>query len=89
MDTGTPRASHQTRLVLLGSTLLIVSLVVLHRISVGEFNFNVDESVHACTGMYIADFIRALPLTHPIKFTLVYYTHYPSLGLIHWPPFFI
>jgi 4-amino-4-deoxy-L-arabinose transferase-like glycosyltransferase len=38
--------------------------------------------------MYVADFVRTLPLTHPIKFTLLYYTHYPSLGLIHWPPVF-
>ena len=88
MNTSVVKTSITSRLILLSSTLLIVGIVVLRRISVGEFNFNIDETVHACTGMYVADFIRAFPLTHPIKFTLVYYTHYPSLGLIHWPPFF-
>lgn len=78
----------RSRLILLAAALVIVSAVMLRHISVGEFNYNVDETVHACTGLYVADFLRSLPITHPVRFTFLYYTHYPSLGLIHWPPLF-
>jgi hypothetical protein len=84
-----PTLEHQrTRRILLATTLFLVALVVGHRIAEGEFNINVDESFHAFTGMYVADFLRAFPLAHPVRFTLLYYTHYPAIGLIHWPPFF-
>lgn len=77
-----------TRLLLPAFILFLILLVVGHRIGQGEFNLNADESYHACTGMYVADFLRAFPITHPLKFTTLYYIHYPAMGMIHWPPFF-
>ncbi len=74
--------------VLLLFVLLVVTVVALRGIDQGEFNLNVDETIHAVTGLYFADFLRDLPLTHPIQYTYEYYAQYPALGLIHWPPFF-
>jgi hypothetical protein len=69
--------------------LLIVAIVATRHIGRGEFNFNVDESQHACTGQFIATLIRDHPIQHPIEYTSLYYAHYPALsGVIHWPPFF-
>lgn len=70
------------------AVLLVVTVIVSRRISQGEFHLNVDESVHAMTGLYFADFLYDLPLLDPIQYTYRYYAQYPALGLIHWPPFF-
>jgi hypothetical protein len=78
----------RTGLLLLAGVLLLVTIVVLHGISRGEFHLNVDEAHHAVTGLYIADLIRDFPLTHPIQYTYQYYARYPAVGVFHWPPFF-
>jgi 4-amino-4-deoxy-L-arabinose transferase-like glycosyltransferase len=53
-----------------------------------EFGLSEDESRHAVTGLYFADFLSDLPLSNPVGYTYRYYAQYPALGLIHWPPFF-
>lgn len=81
------RARYRRYLLVL--VILAVSGVVLTRgIHVGEFNFNTDETIHASTGLYFADFLRDLPLRHPMQYTLRYYGQYPALGVLHWPPIF-
>jgi Dolichyl-phosphate-mannose-protein mannosyltransferase len=76
-------------LLLLALTLLLVSLVVLRGVRRGEFDYNVDESQHAATGLYFADLLKNLPLAHAVHYTYLYYAQYPALsGVIHWPPFF-
>jgi len=76
-------------LLLCGLTLLLVSLVVLRGVHRGEFDYNVDESQHAATGLYFADLVKDLPVHHPVDYTYLYYAQYPALsGIIHWPPFF-
>ncbi len=74
--------------MLVGALFLVITGIVVHRIGKGELNLNDDEPFHACTGMYVADFLRALPLAHPLRFTFAYYARYPAIALIHWPPFF-
>lgn len=77
------------RRVLLVVAVLAASGVVITRgIHTGEFNFNTDETIHASTGLYFADFVRDLPLRHPMQYTLRYYGQYPALGVLHWPPIF-
>lgn len=77
------------QVLLLAVTLLLVSLFALRGLRRGEFDYNVDESQHAATGLYFADLLRDLPITHPVHYTYLYYAQYPSLsGVIHWPPFF-
>ena len=70
------------------ATLLIATLCIVRGITIGEFDFNIDEPDHAATGLYFHDLLLDHPLTHPVEYTYLYYAHYPSLGLIHWPPFF-
>jgi 4-amino-4-deoxy-L-arabinose transferase-like glycosyltransferase len=76
--------------ILLSVVLVLAAIVISHRIHKGEFNVNIDEAYDATTGLYVADFIRDLPvaLAHPVQYTYAYYAQYPALGLIHWPPFF-
>jgi hypothetical protein len=62
--------------------------VITRGITKGEFNYITDESVQAVTGLYFADFLHDLPVTHPIEYTLRYEAQYPALGLLHWPPVF-
>ena len=69
-------------------SLALVSVVLFRGIHQGEFSENVDETVHAATGLYIASFIHDLPLRHPIKYTYRYYAQYPSLGIVMYPPAF-
>src|SRR5258708_17112712 len=76
--------------ILLSVVLVLAAIVISHGINKGEFNVNIDEAYDATTGLYVADFIRDLPmaLAHPVQYTYSYYAQYPALGLIHWPPLF-
>src|SRR5260370_25683191 len=76
--------------ILLSVVLVLAAVVISRGISKGEFNVNIDEAYDATTGLYVADFVRDLPvaLAHPVQYTYAYYAQYPALGLIHWPPFF-
>lgn len=74
---------------LLLGILILSSVVIVRRIRVGEFSYNVDETQHAVTGLFVADLIRDHPFTHPVAYTYLYYAQYPALsGVIHWPPLF-
>jgi hypothetical protein len=69
--------------------MAVAAACIAHRISLGEFHLNFDESLHAMSGYFFLDFARELPLSHPVRYAQVYYAHYPALsGLIHWPPAF-
>lgn len=70
--------------------VLVVSTVLIVRgIHTGEFSYNVDETQHAVTGLFVADVLRDHPLAHPIDYVYQYYAQYPALsGLVHWPPLF-
>jgi Dolichyl-phosphate-mannose-protein mannosyltransferase len=69
--------------------LLTICLVLARHIGKGEFNYNVDESQHAFTGVFFADLMRDRPIHNPVEYTYLYYAHYPALsGIIHWPPLF-
>jgi hypothetical protein len=74
--------------LLLLFSLVLVTAVLLRGIRKGEFNENVDETVHAATGLYMASFIHDLPLRHPVDYTYRYYAQYPSLGIVMYPPAF-
>ena len=70
-------------------TLLAIMPVLSRHISRGEFNYNVDETQHAFTGVFVADLIRHHPVRNPREYAYLYYAHYPALsGVVHWPPFF-
>lgn len=74
---------------LLVVVLILAMAAILHGITVGEFSYNVDESQHAVTGLYVADLVRDHPFSHPVAYTYRYYAQYPALsGIIHWPPLF-
>jgi len=73
---------------LLGCVLLISTVTILKGVGLGEFSYNVDETQHAMTGLYVADLVRDHP-AHPVAYTYRYYAQYPALsGVVHWPPLF-
>ncbi len=39
-------------------------------------------------GVFIADFLRDLPIFSPVDYALTYYAHYPALSIGYHPPFF-
>ena len=79
-----PRRRH----LLLVLVLAIVTVALTRGIRKGEFSENVDETVHAATGLYIASLMHDLPLRHPVEYTYRYYAQYPSLGIVMYPPVF-
>lgn len=74
--------------ILLVSVLLVATLFIVRGIGRGEFNYYVDETQHAMTGMFLADVISDHPFAHPIEYAYRYYAQYPAISLGHWPPFF-
>lgn len=81
-------SARQRRLIGFG-LLLLIAVIITRGISRGEFDYNVDESQHAATGLFISSLFHDLPLRHPVAYTYRYYAQYPALsGVIHWPPVF-
>ena len=39
-------------------------------------------------GVFLADFLRELPLLHPLEFAVTYFAQYPALSIGYKPPFF-
>jgi len=75
--------------VLLLLVLVLVIAIVTRGLSKGEFDYNVDESQHAASGIFFASLVKDLPIAHPVHYTYAYYAQYPALsGVIHWPPLF-
>ena len=71
------------------ASLLSVQYVIVRGIHTGEFSYNVDETQHAVTGLFVADLLRDHPLAHPVDYAYQYYAQYPALsGVVHWPPLF-
>jgi Dolichyl-phosphate-mannose-protein mannosyltransferase len=56
----------------------------------GEPWKNNDETRHVMTGVFFADAIHDAPrfVSSPKTYATNYYTQYPALGLLVWPPFF-
>jgi len=74
---------------LLVCVLTLSTVVIVRGIHTGEFSYNVDETQHAMTGVFVSDLVRDHPLSHPIDYAYQYYAQYPALsGVIHWPPLF-
>ncbi len=68
--------------------LLAAGTITLHGIHrSGDFGMH-DEGTHVMTGVYFADLLTDLPVSHPVQYTYEFYARYSTLGLIHWPPFF-
>ncbi|MGA8503983.1 MAG: glycosyltransferase family 39 protein [Candidatus Sulfotelmatobacter sp.] len=84
----TARWDHRSTALLL-CVLAITVVVTLRGVRLGEFSYNVDETQHAVTGLYVADLVRDHPFAHPVEYTYRYYAQYPALsGVVHWPPLF-
>ena len=84
-----PESRRISRFVVPLLTILLTLPFLMRNITKGEFNYNVDETQHACTGQFVADFFRDRPLLHARDYTYLYYVHYPALsGVVHWPPLF-
>ena len=76
------------RAILIG-LLVLLAVLIIRGIGKGEFDYNVDESQHAATGLFVSSFLHDHPLRHPVAYTYRYYAQYPALsGVIHWPPLF-
>ena len=66
----------------------LVVAVLLRGIHKGEFSENVNQTIHASTGLYIDSLLHDLPLRHPVQYTYRYYAQYPALGIVMYPPAF-
>jgi hypothetical protein len=66
----------------------LISVVILHGVHTGEFDYNVDEAQHGVTGLFLADAMHDLPVSHPIQYAYSYYAQYPAVSIVHWPPLF-
>ncbi|MGA8441362.1 MAG: hypothetical protein WB714_24285, partial [Candidatus Sulfotelmatobacter sp.] len=56
----TARWDHRSTVLLL-CVLASAMVVTLRGVRLGEFSYNVDETQHAVTGLYVADLVRDHP----------------------------
>ncbi len=48
----------------------------------------IDEAQNLMGGWFFVDFLRDMPLSHPLEYGFEYYAQYPALGFVFWPPLF-
>jgi len=48
----------------------------------------IDEAQNVMGGWFFVDFLRDMPLAHPLEYGFEYYAQYPALGFVFWPPLF-
>jgi len=76
------------RWALLVGVITLVCVMACRHIHLGEFDYYVDEAQHAVTGLFVADAMRDMPLSHPVQYAYAYYAQYPAVAILHWPPLF-
>jgi hypothetical protein len=47
-----------------------------------------DSAQHLMDGVFLLDFLKAMPISDIYDYTISYYTQYPALGIGYRPPFF-
>jgi 4-amino-4-deoxy-L-arabinose transferase-like glycosyltransferase len=68
--------------------LLIVLAVHLVKAEPSEPFYNGDETRHVMTGIFVADALADGGYKSPREYAERYYSQYPALGLLVWPPGF-
>ena len=74
--------------------LLLLALTVLLQARLGAYGreFDYDESSHYVTGLMFHDYLAQLAgggrIVSPLRFLAVFHSHYPLVGLGHWPPLY-
>ncbi len=48
----------------------------------------IDEAQNLMGGWFFVDFLRDMPVAHPLEYGFEYYAQYPALGFVFWPPLF-
>lgn len=69
-----------------GLALLVIALFISAPIS-GEFYWS-DSPRHALNGVFVKDFLTAMPWKDPTGFAYQYYIQYPALTILFYPPLF-
>jgi len=70
--------------------LLVICSVVLLFLQAphgGDFYWS-DSPRHALNGVFVMDFIKAMPLDDPAGYAYRYYAQYPALTILFYPPLF-
>jgi len=67
---------------------LCIYLLVSTRLLFDESVGYPDADRLLMDGVFLADFLRELPLLHPLEFALSYFAQYPALSIGYKPPFF-
>ena len=65
----------------------LIALLFLGAPSHGEFAWS-DAPRHALNGVFVKDFVTAMPWQDPAGFAYRYYAQYPALTILFYPPLF-
>jgi 4-amino-4-deoxy-L-arabinose transferase-like glycosyltransferase len=65
----------------------LTALLFLGAPSHGEFSWS-DAPRHALNGVFVKDFVAAMPWQDPAGFAYRYYAQYPALTILFYPPLF-
>lgn len=80
---GASASSWYLRLLLVALVLLLFAFAPRQ----GEFFWS-DAPRHALNGVFVMDFLKAMPWEDPVAFAERYYTQYPALTILFYPPLF-
>jgi hypothetical protein len=73
--------------IALALLLLAVLLLFMQAPASGEFAWS-DAPRHALNGVFVKDFLAAMPWNDPAGFAYRYYAQYPALTILFYPPLF-
>lgn len=80
-----PYARLKSALPLVALCAIALALITRGMTDEATVSLQGDMPRYLMNGAYFYDFIRDLPLTHPLEYTYQYYAKYPALSLGHHP----
>jgi len=68
----------------------MLAVVVALQLRGGAYGagFSDDDSSHVVSGLMVHDFLVNATLRSPLSFLVHFYSHYPLVGIGHWPPLY-
>ncbi|HWV18078.1 MAG TPA: glycosyltransferase family 39 protein [Rhodocyclaceae bacterium] len=87
MRPGIIKPLHAADLIALTLLLALVALLFVQAPGGGAFAWS-DAPRHALNGVFVKDFVAAMPWDDPAGYAYRYYAQYPALTILFYPPLF-
>ena len=75
---------------MIGATIVLFAAAIALQLLAGAYQaeFSNDDASHYISGLMIRDYARSWPWGSPVAYLSMFHSHYPLVGIGHWPPLY-